>query len=541
MSVDRGTGRLDAVDLELYRNRFVSVTEEMGSVLEHTGFSPNINSRRDFSCALFDSDGAMVTHAAHIPVHLGSTPLSVRAAMAAIEMKPGDVVILNDPYCGGTHLPDVTLVAPVHRPGARAPLAYVANRAHHADIGGSSAGSMPLARQIYEEGFRIPPVHLVRSGRVVKETRTLFLANTRVAAERLGDLDAQLASLARGKDRVLELVSRFGEPTLLRAMKELQGYSARMVSDFVTTIPTGRWRAIDHLDDDGFGSGPVAIRVTISRRGAILHVDFAGTDAQVSGPLNANFAVTTAAVFYVVAALVGQEIPANEGMMKPVRITAPEGSVVHCRHPAAVAGGNVETSQRIVDVLLRALAPALPSRIPAASCGTMTNLAVGGYDARRRREFSYYETVGGGCGAGPDRDGTSAIQTHMTNTLNTPVEVLEEYYPLEVCHYRVRRGSGGAGRHRGGDGIDREIRVLADTDVTLLAERRKLGPYGLAGGHSGRRGRDTLSIAGRTRTVAGKFTGRLSAGDRIRVETPGGGGWGRPKQKDQPKRRRRRA
>jgi N-methylhydantoinase B len=523
----RAQRRLDAVDLELFRNRLTSVTEEMGAVLEHTGFSPNIHSRRDFSCAIFDAAGDMVAHAAHIPVHLGSTPLSVRAAIERTRMGPGDVIVLNDPYAGGTHLPDVTMVAPVYVGARGTPYAYVANRAHHADIGGSSPGSMALATEIYQEGLRIPPVHLVRGGRVVDDVRALFLANTRVEPERLGDLNAQLSSLARGHERIVELAARFGATTLATAMAELQAYSVRMVRRFIAQLPRGRWTARDWLEDDGFGSGPLAVEVSVERRRGELAIDFAGSAAQVKGPVNTNLAVTTSAVFYVVAAVVGREIPANQGMMTPVRIRAPEGSIVNCRFPAAVAGGNVETSQRIVDVLLLALAAALPDVIPAASCGTMTNVSLGGHDSLRGRPFSYYETVGGGCGGGPRRGGVSALQTHMTNTLNTPVEVLEAYYPLQVRRYAVRRNSGGDGTHPGGDGIDREIRVLVESEMTLLSERRERGPYGLAGGQAGRRGVDTITARRGTRKIPAKISVRLEPGDSLRVRTPGGGGWGK--------------
>jgi N-methylhydantoinase B len=527
MNRRRATGRLDAVDLELFRNRLTSVTEEMGAVLEHTGFSPNIHARRDFSCAVFDGAGAMVAHAAHIPVHLGSTPLSVRAAIEHGRMRPGDVIVLNDPYAGGTHLPDVTMVAPIYLGARGAPFAYVANRAHHADIGGSSPGSMALATEIHQEGLRIPPVHLVRGGRINEDVRSLFLANTRVESERLGDLNAQLSSLARGRERIAELVARFGMATIATAMAELQSYSARMVGRFIARLPRGRWTGCDWLEDDGFGSGPLALRVMIERRGGELVVDFAGSAAQVKGPVNTNLAVTTSAVFYVIAAVAGREIPANQGMMAPIRIRAPEGSIVNCRFPAAVAGGNVETSQRIVDVLLRALATALPAEVPAASCGTMTNLSLGGYDSLRGRPFSYYETVGGGSGGGPRRRGASALQTHMTNTLNTPVEVLESYYPLEVRRYALRRGSGGGGRHPGGDGIDREIRVLVESEMTLLSERRERAPYGLVGGEPAKPGIDTVNELGKTRRIAAKTSLRLRPGDSVRVGTPGGGGWGR--------------
>lgn len=520
--------RLSAVDLELFANRLTGVSDEMGVVLQAASMSPNIKERRDFSCALFDADGDMVAHAAHIPVHLGSTPLAVAAALERTTLERGDIVILNDPYAGGTHLPDVTLVAPVYTAKGRRPFAYVADRAHHADIGGGKPGSMALATDIHQEGLRIPPVHLIRSGRWVRETRELFLANTRVAEERLGDLEAQVAALRAGAARTLDLVARFGEREIAVAMKELQAYSHRLVDALVARFPKGRHQAEDFLDDDGAGARDIPIRVVVERRGRTLGFDFRASGDQVRGPVNANLAITTSAVFYAIACVAGREVPANAGMMQPVRIQSRPGSIVDCRFPSAVAGGNVETSQRIVDVVLRALARALPDRVPAASCGTMNNLALGGYDRVRERHFSYYETVGGGCGAGPRGDGASAMQTHMTNTWNTPVEVLEAYYPLRVHRYAVRRGSGGKGLHRGGDGIVREVEVLAESEVTLLAERRTRGPWGLAGGEGGAPGRDEVVDArGRRRRIASKSSLTLAPGERIVVATPGGGGWGK--------------
>ncbi len=520
--------QLSAVDLELFANRLTGVSEEMGVVLQSSSMSPNIKERRDFSCALFDASGAMVAHAAHIPVHLGSTPLAVRAALDAVVLERGDVVILNDPYAGGTHLPDVTLVAPVYTARGRAPFAYLADRAHHADIGGGKPGSMALATDIHQEGLRIPPVHLLRGGRWVRETRELFLANTRVREERLGDLEAQVAALRAGAARTLDLVSRFGERDVALAMSELQAYSRRLVEAMIARFPAGRWQAEDVLDDDGTGARDIPLRVTLERRGRSLDFDFRASGDQVRGPVNANLAITTSAVFYSIACVAGRDVPANSGMMMPVRIHTRPGSIVDCQFPSAVAGGNVETSQRIVDVVLRALAAALPDLIPAASCGTMSNLALGGYDRTRDRHFSYYETVGGGCGAGPRGNGASAMQTHMTNTWNTPVEALEAYYPLRVHRYGIRRGTGGAGLHRGGDGIVREVEVLAQSEVTLLAERRTRGPWGLAGGSDGAPGRDeVIDARGRRRRIEAKASLTLEPGERIVVATPGGGGWGR--------------
>ncbi|MFQ5477187.1 MAG: hydantoinase B/oxoprolinase family protein [Candidatus Binatia bacterium] len=524
----------NAVQLELFNNRLAAVAEEMGAVLGQAGFSPNIKERRDFSCAVLDANGEMVTHAAHIPVHVGSTPLSVKAAISATSMTDGDVVILNDPYQGGTHLPDVTMVAPVFMPSGRSkskPFAYVANRAHHADIGGISPGSMTLSTNVHQEGLRIPPVHLCRRGDYVEETLALFLANTRVGEERLGDIAAQVAALRVGVERMIQLCSRYRRATVTTAMDELQAYSMRLVRSMVSGIPPGSYQAEDFLDGDGTGTENIRIALNLTVKGRELLVDFRDSDDQVQGPMNANLAVTTSAVFYVVACLAGGAVPANRGMMKPVTIRTRAGSVVDCRYPAAVAGGNVETSQRIVDVLIKALAQAIPERMPAASAGSMTNIALGGHDSTRGRFFSYYETVAGGAGAGPTGPGCSAIQTHMTNTLNTPVEVLECYYPLKVLHYRLRRASGGRGLHRGGNGIDRKLEVLVPAELTLIGERRAAAPWGLAGGENGSPGRDTLTQRKRSRRLEAKSMVRLAAGDQLRVQTPGGGGWGKPSDK----------
>lgn len=521
--------KIDPVTLEVFHHRLAAIAEEMGVALCRSAFSPNIKERRDFSCALFDGAGEMVAQAAHIPVHLGSTPLSVRAAIAARTMAAGDVVILNDPFAGGTHLPDVTVVAPVFLPGGRTPFAYVANRAHHADIGGSSPGSMPLATEIYEEGLRLPPVHLVRGGTLCADVADLFFANTRVPDERRGDLFAQLAALRVGATRLVELVAASGAAPVRAAMLALQDYAARLMTAALRRLRPGCHRAEDFLDDDGAGSGPVTLRVAITLRGGRATVDFAGTSPQVAGGVNANVAVTTAAVLYALQLVAGGEIPANAGLLRPVRLRIPPGSVLNPHFPAAVAGGNVETSQRTVDVVLRALAAAAPGRVPAASGGTMNNLALGGFDPVRGRSFAYYETIACGAGAGPEGSGASGVQTHMTNTLNTPVEALEAAYPLRVVRYGLRRGSGGSGRHRGGDGVEREIEALAPLRATLLTDRRSGVPWGLAGGGSGARGENHRRVAegSRWEKLPGKTKLDLQPGDRLRIRTPGGGGWGR--------------
>src|SRR6202167_3384049 len=522
--------KIDPVTLAVMNNRLAAIAEEMGVVLGQTGFSPNIKERHDFSCALFDGRGELVAQAAHIPVHLGSTPLSVRAAIERLELAPGDVAMLNDPFAGGTHLPDVTLVAPIFldggRNGGRRPFAYAANRAHHADIGGMAPGSMALSTEIYQEGLRIPPVKLMTGGHPVRDIFELFYANTRVREEREGDLRAQLAALSVGSERLRTLVATTGREAVSAAMDALKDYADRLMRAALGRIKPGVYRARDLMDDDGVGTGPIEIAVAITIGGGRAIVDFTGTAPQVRGSVNANYAITLSATFYVMKCLAAEAVPANEGLMRPIRLVAPEGTIVNALAPAAVAGGNVETSQRIVDVLFRALAKAAPNRIPAASSGSMSNLTVGGFDRFRDRHFSYYETIAGGAGAAKGRPGASGIHTHMTNTLNTPIEALEAYYPMRITEYRMRRGSGGRGQARGGDGLIRELECLVDSNVSVLTERRTIAPYGLAGGGPGATGKNILVRGTRKIRLPGQANIDLKAGDRIRIETPGGGGWG---------------
>jgi N-methylhydantoinase B len=519
--------KLDSITLAVMNNRLAAIADEMGVVLGQTAFSPNIKERHDFSCAIFDARGELVAQAAHIPVHLGSTPLSVRAAIANLDLERGDIAALNDPFAGGTHLPDLTLVAPIFIGNERRPFAYAANRAHHADIGGMAPGSMALATEIYQEGFRLPPVKIVTGGEIARDVMTLFLANTRVREEREGDLRAQIAALSVGSERLLAIVKTSGRKTVEAAMDGLKDYAARLMTAALAELKPGTYRAEDFLDDDGFGTGPIPIRVAIKIGGGKALVDFTGSAPQVRGSVNANYAITLSATFYVMKCLATEAVPANEGLMRPIKLIAPPGSIVNALAPAAVAGGNVETSQRIVDVLFRALSKAAPTRIPAASSGSMSNLTVGGFDRFRNRHFSYYETIAGGAGAAKDRPGASGIHTHMTNTLNTPIETLEAYYPMRITEYRIRRGSGGIGRARGGDGLIRELECLVDSNVSVLTERRKIAPYGLAGGGPGATGKNILARGSRRSSLPGKTNIDLKAGDRIRIETPGGGGWGR--------------
>jgi N-methylhydantoinase B len=533
--------RSDPIELEIFKNLYHSIAEEMGAALRRTAFSPNIKERQDYSCALFDSAGEVIAMGDHMPVHLGSMPMSVRAAVDSCKMLSGDVVMLNDPFRGGTHLPDITLVAPVYiylkDRGHAMPDFYVAARAHHADVGGAYAGSMGLCREIYQEGFRIPPVKIMRAGAVQSDVLALLLTNVRTPEEREGDLRAQIAACHTGAERLREICARYGVDRVKRAAKDLLEYSEELMRAFLLRVPPGQYRAEDFLDNDGISAQPVKIAVTLTfanqkwsrsrLRDDVATVDFTGSDPQVEGSVNAVEAITYSACFYVFRCLLADDVPATAGLMRPIRVIAPQGTIVNARPPAAVAGGNVETSQRIVDVLLRALSKAIPDRIPAAASGTMNNLTIGGVDPRTGRPFAYYETIAGGMGARPTKSGVSGVHTHMTNSLNTPAEALAYAYPLRVLQYSLRPDSGGTGRHHGGDGIVREIEVLTECEATLLSERRVLAPWGLSGGSDGSPGKTSvIRNDGSVETMPGKFSTRLRTGDRIRIESPGGGGWG---------------
>ncbi len=539
----------DPIELEVFKNLYHSIAEEMGAALRRTSFSPNIKERRDYSCAVFDGDGHVLAMGDHMPVHLGSMPMSVSAAIERCVMEPGDIVMLNDPFCGGTHLPDITLVMPVYvkrikssgrgRPLHTGPDFYVASRAHHADVGGTFPGSMGPCSEIYQEGFRIPPVKIMRVGNLVADVLALLLHNVRTPEEREGDLGAQIAACQTGAQRLQDICSGYGTARVKAAAVELLAYSEELMRGFLLDLPPGTYQAEDFLDDDGISPEPVRIAVSIrvsGRRGgskkereAGVTIDFTGSSPQVQGAINAVEAITHSACFYVFRCLLREDVPATAGLMRPIKVIAPVGTVVNARPPAAVAGGNVETSQRIVDVLLRALAKAIPDRIPAAAAGTMNNLTIGGIDPRSGEPFAYYETIAGGMGARPNKDGVSGVHTHMTNSLNTPAEALEYAYPVRLRRYSLRPNSGGAGLHTGGDGIVREIEVLTDAQVTLLADRRSRGPYGLACGSDGARGRTVVVHRdGSEEELSGKCSVRLRSGERVRVESPGGGGWGAP-------------
>ena len=541
----------DPVEIEVFKNLYHSIAEEMGAALRRTSFSPNIKERRDYSCAVFDAAGQVIAMGDHMPVHLGSMPMSVAAAVEQCALEPGDVVMLNDPFRGGTHLPDITLVMPVYvlEPGGAKrrhhtilPDFYVASRAHHADVGGSYPGSMGPCREIYQEGLRIPPVKIMRGGEIVADVLALLLNNVRTPEEREGDLGAQIAACQTGAQRLREICDRYGIGRAKRAAADLLVYSEEMMRAFLRTLPPGRYDAEDFLDDDGVENKPVRLAVSVSvnvdvkrhgkssasRKNPQVTIDFKGSAPQVQGAINAVEAITYSACFYVFRCLLREDVPATSGLMRPIQVIAPKGTVVNAKPPAAVAGGNVETSQRIVDVLLRALAQAIPDRIPAAASGTMNNLTIGGIDPRSGEPFAYYETIAGGMGARPTKNGVSGVHTHMTNSLNTPAEALEYAYPIRLRRYSLRSKSGGKGLHTGGDGIVREIEVLTDAQVTLLADRRSRGPYGLAGGTDGAPGRTVIvRHDGFEEELPGKTSVRLRSGERVRIESPGGGGWGR--------------
>ncbi len=521
----------DPVRLEVYRHLLTALAEEMGATLRRSAYSPNIKERRDYSCALFNAAGQPVAMGDHMPVHLGAMPLSVRAALDDRgPLRPGDVVALNDPFRGGTHLPDITLVAAVARPGTTEAMAYVASRAHHADVGGMAPGSMPLAREIYQEGLRIPPVLLMMGGERNEDVWRLLLSNVRTPVEREGDLDAQLAALVAGRRRVQELVARKGVDEVTAAMAGLLQYADRVLRAGIRAIPDGVYSAEDFLEDDGVDEGPIAIRVRLVVAGDQVEADFTGTAPQARGGINAVEAITASATRYalrlVVERLLGQPLPAGGGAMGALRLTVPPGTVISARPPASVAGGNVETSQRITDVLLRALAQAVPEIAVAQSQGTMNNLTVGGIDPRTGAPFAYYETMAGGMGGGADGAGLSGVHVHMTNSLNTPVEALEHAYPFRIRRYAIRRGTGGGGRHPGGDGLRRDLELLADSDVSLLTERRVTPPRGVAGGGDGAVGRNVLIRDGTERDLPSKGTLSCREGDILSIRSPGGGGWG---------------
>ncbi|RLA88640.1 MAG: hydantoinase B/oxoprolinase family protein [Deltaproteobacteria bacterium] len=518
-----------ALELTVFNKLFAAVAEEMGIVLRRSAFSPNIKERQDYSCALFTAQGELLAQAAHIPVHLGALPRTMRLILNDYpQLAPGDVMLLNDPYLGGTHLPDLTLITPHYLEGGTGPAFYLVNRAHHADVGGMSPGSMPLADNLRQEGVIIPPTLLYRQGQMDREFWGSLLQQMRVPEERQGDLAAQVAALQRGQERLRALVARFGLPKLKDIGQALLDYTERAMRALIRTLPAGHYTFTDYLDDDGYGHLDLALKVTVTVQNDSVILDFREAADQVQGGVNTVPAVVEAACYYVFLALLPETYPINQGGFRPLTIQTRPGSILDARFPAAVAAGNVETSQRLVDVVLGALAPALPQTVPAASQGTMNNLAFGGQRPETGTEFTYYETIAGGMGGSPTCPGLDGVHTHMTNTQNTPVEVIEQHYPILVERYGLRAGSGGDGQHPGGQGICRDFQFLSEVTVSLLSERRRYAPYGLNGGQPGKKGENLLiTPEGGKQLLPGKINLTLAPGTRLSIRTPGGGGWGK--------------
>ncbi|QIB76539.1 hydantoinase B/oxoprolinase family protein [Halogeometricum borinquense] len=512
---------VDAITLEIMRNQFESVAEEMGQVLITSSYSPNIKERRDCSTALFDADGRLVAQAEHIPVHLGAMPEAVQTVLG-YDPKPGDVFVLNDPFEGGTHLPDVTMVSPLSLDGEI--LGFAVSRAHHADVGGMAPGSMPAgAREIYQEGLRLPPVRLVEGGEVNDDVMSVLLANVRNPGERRADIRAQIAANERAEERLGDLVEEHGKPQVVAAFDAVMAYSRDRVTAELRALPDGEYHARDVLEGDGVTDEDIPIEVTVSIDGETVAVDFDGTAPQVAGNVNAPLAVAKSAVYFVVRCVTDPEIPPNQGCYDPITVSVPEGTLLNPDAPAAVVGGNVETSQRVTDVVFTALAEAAPDRVPAQGQGTMNNLTIGSR-AGGSEGFTYYETIGGGFGGRASGDGMDGVQVGMTNTLNTPIEALEAEYPLFVEEYSLRENSGGRGRYRGGLGIVRSVTIEADATVSLLTERRRVAPKGIAGGEDGATGQNLVD----GESVPAKTTRDVPAGTTVTVRTPGGGGHGKP-------------
>ncbi len=512
------TDDLDPVTLEVLRNQLESIAEEMGDVLIQGAYSPNIKERQDCSTALFDAEGRMIAQAEHIPVHLGAMPAAV-AAVRKQDPAPGDVYLINDPFTGGTHLPDITMISPLAIDTDI--IGYAVSRAHHADVGGMAPGSMPAgAREVYQEGVRIPPTRLVEAGQRNEGLMELLLANMRNPAERRADLRAQLAANHRAETRLQALIDDHGRELVEAAGEALIDYSKQRIEAEIETLPDGTYEASDVLEGDGVTDEDIPIHVSVTIDGTTIDVDFAGTASQVEGNLNAPLSVAKSAVYFVVRSITDPTIPPNHGCYAPVTVRAPTGTLLNPTPPAAVVGGNVETSQRITDVVFLALTAAAPDQVPAQGEGTMNNITIGSRDG----SFVYYETIGGGAGALADQDGLDGVQVGMTNTLNTPIEAIETEYSLQVDRYALRPDSGGAGRHRGGLGLERTLTVNTDATVSLLTERRRHGPRGVDGGKAGATGENKID----GETVPAKTTREVTAGTTISILTPGGGGHGPP-------------
>src|SRR6266852_2382675 len=524
---------LDPISFEILKNSLISIAEEMGVVLRKSSFSPNIKERRDYSCALFNASGQLVAQAEHIPVHLGAMPYSVQAVLKEFkdDFSEGDDIVLNDPYRGGTHLPDITMVSPIFFKEKL--VGFAANRAHHSDVGGVAPGSMSaLSRDVNQEGVRIPPIKIWTMGKPNQQILDFVLSNVRTPNERLGDLRAQRAANLVGAKRLVELLKKSSLSTVETGMDQLIDYSEELMLKKIHELPRKSSSAIDYLDDDGFGTTDIPVKVKVTIGPQSIAFDFSGSAKQVQGPLNAVYSVTLSAVYYVVRCVTDPSIPANAGCFKPIQVTAPSGTIVNAEPPAPVAGGNVETSTRIVDATLKAFSSIIPERVCAACQGTMNNVTIGGIDPRTGKYFTYYETIAGGFGARHNKDGVDGIHSHMTNTLNTPVEALDSAYPLRIKKYELVRGAGGRGGFRGGLGIRRDTEVLAErSTISLMGDRQRHGPWGLSGGLSGSPGAYGIVRGNRITGLSSKTTLSANSGDVLSITTPGGGGYGPPRKR----------
>ena len=505
---------MDAIEFSLFVQRITAICEEMGSVLKCTAFSPNIKERQDYSCAIFNHHGQLCTQAANIPVHLGSMAYAMSSIVEDISWQQGDMLILNDPYRGGTHLPDVTVIAPVFFKGVLC--AFVANRAHHADIGASTPGSMPIARSIEEEGLIISPLKIMQNNRVCISEMDRILDRLHDRNSANADFHAQFSANLTGSIRLAELVRQMQADEFISGLDRVQDYAATLADTALLAIPEGHYSFTDVMDDDGLGQKSIPIQCAITRTADKLLLDFTGTANQVAGNINCPLSVTAAAVFYCFYCLMPPQTPPCHGCFRNIEIRVPEHNLLNASFPAAVAAGNVETSTRIVDVILGALAETLPEQIPAASHGSMNNIAMGS------RTWDYYETIGGGMGASKQENGLDAVQTHMTNTLNTPIEVLEKYYPLRIREYAIRPSSGGTGKYSGGNGLIRCYQFLEPCQVTILSERRLYPPWGLAGGQPGQCGENRFN----QEILPAKCHIHARTNDQLEILTAGGGGWG---------------
>jgi N-methylhydantoinase B len=510
---------MDAIALSIFASRIESICDEMGAVLKRVAFSPNIKDRLDYSCAVFDPLGELCAQAAHIPVHLGSMAYAMKAIVAGIDWQDGDMLMLNDPYLGGTHLPDITVIAPLFL--QQQLMGFVVNRAHHADIGADSPGSMPVSTHLQQEGVVIAPTKIVQQGDVIDAVMAPLLAAMRNPLQSMGDFNAQISANRRGLQRLRALIVNTGAAAYMKSLRALNDYAHKLASEALADIAEGCYSFEDRMDDDGMGQEDIVIKVRIQVKAGAVCVDFSGTDAQVDGNINCPLSVVAAAVFYVFRCLMPRHTPACAGSFRPIKIIAAQGSLLNAQYPAAVAAGNVETSTRIVDVVMGALAQAIPAKIPAASHGSMNNLAMGFIGDAQQPAWDYYETIGGGMGAGMHSNGLSGVQTHMTNTLNTPVEALEMTYPLRIKQYAIRRHSSGGGDHHGGEGLVREYEFLYAAQVTLLTERRRHPPWGLHGGEPGATGENLLN----GKALPAKVALHVNAGDCLLIKTPGGGGF----------------